>query len=59
MGLQENGIVLQYSGLEGCLVDEVVSQYTWCIVTGAGAWLGLYCNIEVCRKKKIVLQEKA
>ena len=29
--------------LEGYLVDEVVSQYTWCIVTGAGglAWIVL------------------
>ena len=36
-------IVLQYSGLEGCLIDEVVSQYTWCIVIGAGglAWIVL------------------
>ena len=53
-------IVLQYSGLESCLVDEVVSQYTWCIVTGAGglAWIVLqYRGVQ--EKKKIVLQEKA
>ena len=52
-------IVLQYSRLEGCLVDEVVSQYTWCIVTGAGglAWIVLqYRGVQ--EKKKLYCKRR-
>ena len=51
-------IVLQYSGLEGYLVDEVVSQYTWCIVTEAGglAWIVLqYRGVQ--EKKNCIARE--
>ena len=51
-------IVLQYSGLEGCLIDEVVSQYTWCIVTGAGGLAWIVLQYEVCRKKKLYCKRR-